>query len=116
MVPLPQILDDEVLLPEGNKPQSRHTESRIALFVYSIKLFDILHEILVTIYNISERNYENEITSCRWWSGQRLHSMLRLNAALDDLLETVPIHLKLNVGQTTDDGCQLMQSNVFQAR
>jgi hypothetical protein len=46
--------------------------------------------------------------------------MLRLNTALDDLLEIVPDHLKFSnaprTANNTDRGWQAMQANLFQSR
>jgi hypothetical protein len=119
-VPLPQMVDDEILLQEGEGSQPSNIESRMGLFIFSIKLFDILHDVLATVYSPYEGSSSYQATGTRWWSGQRLNDMLRLNTALDDLLEIVPDHLKFSnaprTANNTDRGWQAMQANLFQSR
>jgi hypothetical protein len=119
-VPLPQMVDDEILLQEGEGSQPSNIESRMSLFIFSIKLFDILHDVLATVYSPYEGSSSYQATGTRWWSGQRLNDMLRLNTVLGDLLEIVPDHLKFSnaprTANNTDRRWQAMQANLFQSR
>jgi hypothetical protein len=49
-VQAPAMIDDEYLLMDGEGFQPTDVPSRMGLFVYSSKLFEILDEILSTFY------------------------------------------------------------------
>jgi hypothetical protein len=92
----PQAIDDEFLqhIGEGCQPPGLH--SKMDGFVYSISLFDILDNVLSTMYSpsnneiehLSEENPHVKFT-------KRLVSTFTLNSQLDHLLQNIPTHVKL---------------------
>ena len=86
-VPLPELIDDEYLseTSEGQQPQS--VPSRLAFFVYAMKLLDIRER-----SRIVETQYLN--IGRRRSSGQELGSTLDLISDLDRFLEDLPPYLR----------------------
>ncbi|KAJ9616544.1 hypothetical protein H2200_000263 [Cladophialophora chaetospira] len=93
--PLPQAIDDEYLLEttEGTQPASQ--ESRMNLFIFSIKLWNILHDILSTFYSGSRNSCFVDEVEVHGWSTTWLYDLLKLDNALDDLQSSLPESLKL---------------------
>ncbi|TGO69783.1 hypothetical protein BOTNAR_0007g00640 [Botryotinia narcissicola] len=93
-VPEPSIIDDRYLIADfhqvpGAQPSGVH--SRMNLFVYSLRLFDIMDEILSKFYVFQGGKNESDSTkSFDPWSVGDLASILTINAKLDDFRESVP--------------------------
>ncbi|KAF7915571.1 hypothetical protein BELL_0497g00010 [Botrytis elliptica] len=93
-VPEPSIIDDQYLTADfhqvpGAQPSGAH--SRMNLFVYSLRLFDIMDEILSNFYVFQGSKSESDSTkSFDPWSVGDLASILTINAKLDDFRESVP--------------------------
>lgn len=89
----PTIIDDQYLSTNGQGVQPPGLRSRMTLFVYSIRLFDIMDEILSEFYaHQGEKSGSNSNSpkSFDSWSVRDLASILTINAKLDDFRESVP--------------------------
>jgi len=112
----PQAIDDEFLQHVGKGCQPPGLHSKMDGFVYSISLFDILDNVLSTIYSSSNDKIEHppqensHLTFTR-----RLVSTFTLNSQLDDLLQNIPTHLKLQ-GNFTDNAGQMERCFQVQAK
>ncbi|KAK1239806.1 hypothetical protein MKX08_007248 [Trichoderma sp. CBMAI-0020] len=88
--PMPSLIDDEYLRTDGDGIQPDGTNSRMGLFVYSCKLFEILDDILSTFYSVS--------ASVDSVSESRLQDMvsevLSFNRRLDNFITSLPDYLK----------------------
>ncbi|KAF7886500.1 uncharacterized protein EAF01_011178 [Botrytis porri] len=90
----PSIIDDQYLTADfhqvlGTQPSGVH--SRMNLFVYSLRLFDIMDEILSNFYVFQGGKSESHSSkSFDPWSVGDLASILTINAKLDDFRESVP--------------------------
>ncbi|CCD34452.1 putative transcriptional regulatory protein [Botrytis cinerea BcDW1] len=93
-VPEPSIIDDQYLTADshqvpGAQPSGVH--SRMNLFVYSLRLFDIMDEILSKFYVFQGSKSESNLAkSFNPWSVDDLASILNINAKLDDFRGSVP--------------------------
>ncbi|TEY44385.1 hypothetical protein BOTCAL_0352g00050 [Botryotinia calthae] len=93
-VPEPSIIDDQYLTADshqvpGAQPSGVH--SRMNLFVYSLRLFDIMDEILSKFYVFQGSKSESNLAkSFDPWSVDDLASILTINAKLDDFRGSVP--------------------------
>lgn len=93
-VPEPSIIDDQYLTADshqvpGAQPSGVH--SRMNLFVYSLRLFDIMDEILSKFYVFQGSKSESNLAkSFNPWSVDDLASILTINAKLDDFRGSVP--------------------------
>lgn len=124
--PLPEAIDDEYLKQNGEFGcQPPDKVSRIQVFVHSIKLFDVVHDILATLYNTNKRHTTALIgkVAVQVWSGSWLEDIVQLDKALQALRESLPDQLRLGLSTTTqspprqcqDDWIRL-QVNVFHSR
>lgn len=88
--PMPSLIDDEYLRTDGDGVQPKGANSRMGLFVYSCKLFEILDDILSTFYSAD--------TSADHVSESRLQDMvsevLSFNRRLDNFITSLPDYLK----------------------
>lgn len=119
-VPLPLMVDDEYLLGNGEGCQPSQSKSRMGLFIYSIKLFDIMNDVLFSCYFQKDGRYSSQDADIQRWSQQRLDEVLRLNSALDDFIETLPDHLRIkHTRESTGDlqgNRSLLQARVLYSR
>ncbi|KFZ17080.1 hypothetical protein V502_04762 [Pseudogymnoascus sp. VKM F-4520 (FW-2644)] len=112
----PQAIDDEFLqhVGEGCQPPGLH--SKLDGFVYSLSLFDILDNVLSTIYSSSDDKIEHPSQEKPHLTlMKRLASTFTLNSQLDDLLENIPTHLKLQ-GNFTYNAGQMKRCFQVQAK
>lgn len=101
-VPLPQMIDDEYLLEDGEGSQPSHVNPQLGSFVYSSKLFDILNDILVSFYVKTNTVFLRSET--RSWSCEELDAVLRLNMALNEFQDSLPSYLTVpQKSETTKD-------------
>lgn len=113
-VKYPQLIDDEYLLDEGEGSQPASHESRLGFFVETIKLFDILDDILSTVY-LKDSEVDSQ-------PGQQNISfaIMRLNSDLDTFFADLPPHLRPAHGQDwpgiSRDSCFSLQANVLYTR
>ncbi|KAJ3539946.1 hypothetical protein NM208_g5279 [Fusarium decemcellulare] len=100
----PLMIDDEFLLEDGEGTQPSHLTPRMGSFVYSLKLFDILNEILATFYARKNTFFQGHDTAS--WDCQELDVVLRFNMQLNKFWESVPDYLAVSQGSeesnTTD--------------
>lgn len=87
---MPSLIDDEYLRTDGDGAQPKGSNSRMGLFVYSCKLFEILDDILSTFYSVD--------ASADPVSQSRLQDMvsevLSFNRRLDNFIISLPGYLK----------------------
>ncbi|RDW63567.1 hypothetical protein BP6252_11112 [Coleophoma cylindrospora] len=92
----PEAIDDEFLQQEGEGQQPCGLPARMACTAYSYGLFDILDDVLSTFYS---QNSSVDSNACpndlRRTSLQSLFDVLTMNSRLDDLVNGIPSHLKM---------------------
>lgn len=118
-IPLPLLIDDEYLseTEEGEQPPDKL--SYMGLFVYSIKLLDILEEILSTFYSQQDSLNDSPYVNFQEKFRQEMHNILRLNSKLDAFVNTLPEYL-CNHTHSEGGGDQakssVLEAKVLQAR
>ncbi|KFY83604.1 hypothetical protein V498_07940, partial [Pseudogymnoascus sp. VKM F-4517 (FW-2822)] len=117
----PQAIDDEFLQHVGKGCQPPGLHSRMDGFVYSISLFDILDNVLSTIYSSSNDKIEHPSQEEPHLTfTKRLVSTFTLNSQLDDLIKNIPTHLKLQEGFEDNAGqmkrCFQVQTKTLNCR
>ncbi|KUJ08915.1 uncharacterized protein LY89DRAFT_599295 [Mollisia scopiformis] len=113
---IPAMIDDDFLLEYGIGTQPSQLPSRMALFVYSLRLFDILDEILTTCYPIRPSTSSQPDDQ---HTPHLMNDILRLNGALDVLYEDIPSYLKPEDSARSVDPHPehvTLQKNVFRSR
>ncbi|PVH74426.1 hypothetical protein DL98DRAFT_429464 [Cadophora sp. DSE1049] len=91
-IPIPLLIDDEFLQIDGDGHQPSNIPSRMGLFVYSSKLYDILDKILITFYVEPETSKPISTDD----SLQKLLSnVLTFNRQLDGFHNSAPEYLRL---------------------
>ncbi|ETN45558.1 uncharacterized protein HMPREF1541_09390 [Cyphellophora europaea CBS 101466] len=109
----PVAVDDEYLAC-GVQPTGQ--SSRLSFFVLSIDLFDILSDILATVYSSEDGKSSSE------GSTNNLHEVIRLSAALDKFASSIPRHLQFHAPHQHEsaeehiDKVFKLQSNVLHCR
>ncbi|EGU86233.1 hypothetical protein FOXB_03255 [Fusarium oxysporum f. sp. conglutinans Fo5176] len=119
LVPLPLMVDDEYLLEDGEGTQPAATLCRMGLFVYTVKLLDILNEMLHCFYAEAGHAQVVTIGNHQERSMPDLHEMLRLNSKLDQFLEALPSNLRLQTVSGNPDapsGSALLQARILYCR
>ncbi|KAK0114201.1 hypothetical protein ONS95_013701 [Cadophora gregata] len=94
--PIPLMIDDEYLEAEEEGHQPTNRPSRLGLFVFSSKLYDILDKILVTFYTTETPTPMSTDDSVQ----KLLSNVLTFNRQLDNFRNSIPEFLKL---PTRDD-------------
>lgn len=114
--PMPSLIDDEYLCTDGEGIQPKGVNSRMGLFVYSCRLFEILKDILSSFYAVD--------ASSEPIGESRLHSMvsevLNFNRRLDDFITSLPNYLKTAksspVNMSERNSCTNLQQQVLYCR
>ena len=93
-VPIPLLIDDEYLSDqkEGNQPPD--IPSRLGLFVSSCKLFEILHEILVSFYAEDAGTSTSKQTDSNTVAQAMIADVLRHNRSLAMFEDSIPDYLR----------------------
>lgn len=120
----PAIIDDQYLSTEGEGVQPLGLHSRMYLFVYSLRLFDIMDEILSEFYLLQGgKSGSNSSKFFDPWSVRVLGNILTINGKLDDFRDSVPQILKdvhesaLKSNSFTPNQLHLMlQSKILRSR
>ena len=99
-VEAPAMIDDEYLLVDGEGFQPAHLPSRMGLFVYSSKLFEILDEILSTIYVEDVVKRSSKQDDYETGSQRILMKVMGFNRRLDDFIAHVPEYLRPTVASS----------------
>ncbi|KAE8443487.1 hypothetical protein EG329_001798 [Mollisiaceae sp. DMI_Dod_QoI] len=94
-IPLPLLIDDEYLLVDGEGQQPANTDSYLGFFLSSLKLFDIMSDVLTMYYNQKESSLHSHHTGTPWWRSHLLDDILKIDSTLDDFANTLPNHLKI---------------------
>ena len=91
----PAMIDDCYLSADHQGLQPSDLHSRMYLFVYSLRLFDIMDEILSEFYALEGGGSgSNSSKSFDPWSVRDLANILTINAKLDEWRDDVPEILK----------------------
>ncbi|KAJ9645506.1 hypothetical protein H2204_001086 [Knufia peltigerae] len=113
--PLPQAVDDEYLLEDGEGVQPAHQESRIILFIHCIKLFEIQRDTLLALYTKEASIKLSGKLHLSGWSEHWLSELLKINHSLEEVEEALPDQLRLTpLADHHEHG--RFQSNVFNGR
>jgi hypothetical protein len=116
-IPLPKPIDDEYLSEFDEGCQPENSPSRIAFFIYNMKLFDVLDEILCKFYS---HGYQKLAQDGTVTSSQYLSDVPRLCSELDQFVESLPGHLKADrdMGALEDESasCFHMQAMILKSR
>ncbi|KAF5250764.1 hypothetical protein FANTH_4036 [Fusarium anthophilum] len=99
-VPLPEPIDDEYLSEVDEGCQPENSPSRMAFFVYNMKLFNILDDILSQFYS---HGYQNVTQDETVKLAEYLRDIPRLCSELDNFLESLPSHLKIDCDTGTPE-------------
>lgn len=129
---LPQAIDDEILRAFPNSPamQPENKPSYMSFLVHTIELYEIMGEILVTLYSEADAFGGSLDTSARSEIDEQnlvtsLNSILKLERALDNWKHHLPPFLRNNhsysniynlVNDEKEASILLRQSNVLKAR
>ncbi|KAF5249844.1 hypothetical protein FOXYS1_14986 [Fusarium oxysporum] len=118
-VPLPITIDDEYLLEIGEGTQPPGSPCRLGLFVYTIRLLEILDEVLKSFYAQDAQEQVMDIDNQTKMPLLDLDEILRLNSQLDVFLDGLPDYLTLQ-GTSTGSGVQqdntLLQPRILYCR
>ncbi|KAJ9653735.1 hypothetical protein H2198_007133 [Neophaeococcomyces mojaviensis] len=108
----PQLIDDEYLLISGESVQPPKHQSQLAFFTVSISLFEILSDVLSTIYpNDTAQGLSSPMNISQAWRSSCLHNVMRLSSELDRFWSNIPQHLR-----TSDDQPCVNQSSIRNKR
>jgi hypothetical protein len=94
-VPFPSLIDDENLSVDGEGKQPEDTPSRMALCVWSSKLFLILDEILLRLYAPHTHKDVNVIADGEFSVQEIITDVSVVNRQLDEFLESIPPYLRV---------------------
>ncbi|SCO78388.1 uncharacterized protein FRV6_02601 [Fusarium oxysporum] len=118
-VPLPITIDDEYLLEIGEGTQPPGSPCRLGMFVYTIRLLEILDEVLKSFYAQDAQEQVMDIDNQTKMPLLDLDEMLRLNSQLDVFVDGLPDYLTLQ-GTSTDSDVQqdntLLQPRILYCR
>ena len=120
----PQLIDDEYLLSSGQGRQPQDQESHLAFFTHSISLFDILSEVLSTIYLRDGGHDLLPTQPIPQSTDKNLHDVMRLSSELDRFFANIPSHLRPDSTQYANvesphrqrSACFNLQANVLYCR
>ncbi|KAH8203214.1 hypothetical protein TruAng_002619 [Truncatella angustata] len=114
-VPLPEPIDDEYLSKSHEGCQPENTPSRLTFFRHTIKLFDVLDEILTKLYSHEHNGPAEDVSTIAPY----LNDLPRLCSKLDFVSESLPTHLRTpgNAMASEDGsgGCFNLQARVFKS-
>ncbi|KAI7849795.1 fungal-specific transcription factor domain-containing protein [Circinella umbellata] len=128
---LPEAIDDELLTsypdPPAKQPEDKPT--RMAFFVHTLQLYEIMGDILTTLYSTGTRrtNEEASIVSDEQLRAGNISSVIRLEMALNTWEKALPWFLRLGIytqdsansprnRRSMTDNILLRQNNVLRAR
>ena len=128
---LPQAIDDELLTSYPNPPATQPPDkpSHMAFFVHTLQLYEIMGEILTTLYSTGTRRLLEDTSgvSDEQQRATNLSSIIRLEMALDTWEKGLPWFLRLGTytrdsadsprnQRNKTDNILLRQNNVLRAR
>lgn len=88
--PIPSPIDDDYLQKIGEGIQPTSVPSRLGLFVYSCRLFEILADILSSFYADGTNGHEDSSQSIQ----DMVLEVLKFNRRLDSFVESIPDYLR----------------------
>lgn len=112
---LPQVIDDDLLTTAPNPPavQPEDKPSHMAFFVHTIRLYEIMGDILNTIYSGGTRRSVGNMNTPEEGG---LNAVIRLQSALSTWERTLPWFLKPSGLASLTDNAIIRQNNVLRAR
>jgi Fungal specific transcription factor domain len=119
-VPIPLLIDDEYLSvqEEGNQPPN--VPSRLGLFVSSCKLFEILHEILISFYAGDPGTGDFKQTESNTVARDMIADVLRYNRSLAMFKDSIPDYLRTTGSShiiiSEQNSCVNLQQQVLYCR
>ena len=102
-VQAPAMIDDEYLLMEGEGFQPAHLSSRMGLFVYSSKLFEVLNEVLSAVYTKDAVMMSSKQNNPETRSQKMLMKVVGFNRRLDKFIASIPEYLRPMVTSNPQD-------------
>ena len=119
-IPVPKLVDDEYLSSEGEGIQPPDIPSRMGLFVSTCGLFDILGDVLSSIYvkDLGFTTPRGNETSTRF--PEMIADALQFNRRLDTFIGSIPEYLQTkDISRTTiseKNTCVHLQQQVLFCR
>jgi hypothetical protein len=111
-VALPANVDDEHISPSAIEPQPEGRPSKMAFFIVSIRLNQLMVKIIRALYNpIRDKkasSFEKE--------GRQLSAIMALGRALKEWVVALPAHLCFGSDATSTTWVLLRQQNVLESR
>ena len=114
-VPMPSMTEDNCLLENQTYIPQASVQSRMGLFICSLKLFEILDEVLRLSFSHGDSTYSSTEVNLQDRVRQQMPDVLRLNAKLDAFLESLPSHLQVHL-PSEDPTVPRTNSTLLQAR
>lgn len=119
-VELPSMIDDEYLMEAGEGVQPIGLPSQMSLFVYTIRLFDILEEVLAIFYSAQCNLFFEDETRLGSQASEAFSEVLRLEAKLNQFNSEIPRFLRAeNLFESQDRPWYIhvvMQSSILRNR
>lgn len=120
-VPLPMMIDDEYLLVDGEGQQPAGIVSYLGLFLASLRLYDIMKDVVAKCYYQKEPLSQGERGVSPWWRSHHLDDILTLDNTLNDFLASIPNHLRTQNNSTQGwtehaAGMQWRHAKILQCR
>ncbi|KAF3074579.1 hypothetical protein CFAM422_003190 [Trichoderma lentiforme] len=124
-VQVPELIDDEYLTEVNHHSSSSGLQPatvtpRIGCFVYTLKLFSIMDDILSAFYNVPDGMESTNKSSERQLPDLDFTSMVELDRRLNEFEAALPSWLTPSGCETTPDAtqrdCNALQVNVLRAR
>lgn len=110
---LPQIIDDDLLSSEKPAVQPEDKPSHMAFFVHTLQLYEIMGDILNTVYSGGDRR---SIAGTTPEQEGGLNAVIRLQSALSSWERALPWFLKPSGLASISDNAIIRQNNVLRAR
>lgn len=117
MVPLPLNLDDAHLThePVAEVAQNNHRPMMISFYIETLKLYELLHEILDKLYHSTEETRDSNSLPTRFLDSEKLADLLNLDQNLNTWFENLPAHLKTDESQAFGT-MFIRQANILYSR
>lgn len=115
-VRLPEAIDDEYLQTSNEGIQPQNYNSRLAFFILSVALFDILSDVLSIVYHESPLQDRSSTTrEAINSSSTRLHETMQLSARLDKFESEIPafLRIKASSSEALNPSSQVSTPDIF---
>ena len=119
-VPIPLLIDDEYLSAQEEGSQPPDVPSRLGLFVSSCKLFEILHEILISFYAEDSGTGTPKQLRSDNMARDMIVDVLRHNRSLAMFKDSIPDYLRTSRSSyiiiSGENNCVNLQQQVLYCR